>query len=296
MNFFDPAKNKRISTVSPIIAALIAGTYYIAMKLNFDADIGHFARGSVPFIICVVLSVLSGAVAVLTYYSAKKYDLERNDSVQPVYVFGAVLASILSVAILIFGLRDMKLTVLSAGGTFTSLSADNKLEFVSLLLSPMIAAAYILTLVKQTRNTWPHTLCCIFAALCLNVYLFACYFDFSLPLNSPVRNYITVMDSSILLFFLSEAKLSFVNEKNRVSYAFSYFASFLCSTVTLGISLGMFLSRLLNPIANDPQPNMLVCAMFFAVSVTALARLNSLEAREKVKEEPESEPAAEENN
>lgn len=296
MNFFDPVKNKRIATVSPIIAALIAGTYYIAMKLNFDADIGHFARGSVPFIICVVLSVLSGVVAVLTYYSAKKYDLERNDSVQPVYVFGAVLASILSVAILIFGLRDMKLTVLSATGTFTSLSADNKLEFVSLLLSPMIAVAYILTLVKKTRNTWAHTLFCIFAALCLNVYLFACYFDFSLPLNSPIRNFVTVMDSSILLFFLSEAKLSFVNEQNRVSYAFSYFASLLCSTVTLGISLGMFLSRLLNPITNDPQPNLLVCAMYFAVSVTAFARLNSLEARERVKEKPESEPAAEDNN
>ena len=61
MNFFNPAKNKRIAIVSPIIAALIAGTYYIAMKMDFDADIGHFARGSVPFIICVVLSVISGA-------------------------------------------------------------------------------------------------------------------------------------------------------------------------------------------------------------------------------------------
>lgn len=37
MNFFDPAKNKRIAIVSPIIAALIAGTYYIAMKMDFDA-------------------------------------------------------------------------------------------------------------------------------------------------------------------------------------------------------------------------------------------------------------------
>ena len=85
-----------------------------------------------------------------------------------------------------------------------------------------------------------------------------------------------------------------MNEKNRVSYAFSYFASFLCSTITLGISLGMFLSRLLNPIINDPQPNLLKCAMYFAVSVTALARLNSLEGREKVAET--TEPAAEENN
>ncbi len=289
MNFFDPAKNKRIAIVSPIIAALIAGTYYIAMKMDFDADIGHFARGSVPFIICVVLSVISGAVAVLSYYSAKKYDLERSDNVPPTYVFGAVLASILSFAVLFFGLRDMKLTVLSAGGTFTSLSADNKLEFVSLLLSPTIAGAYILTLVKQTRNTWSHTLFCIFAALCMNVYLFACYFDFSLPLNSPVRNYITVMDSAMLLFFLSEAKLSFVNEKNRVSYAFSYFASFLCSTITLGISLGMFLSRLLSPVVNDPQPNLLKCAMYFAVSVTALARLNSLGAKEKTAPDTENE-------
>ena len=107
MNFFDPAKNKRIAIVSPIIAALIAGTYYIAMKMDFDADIGHFARGSVPFIICVVLSVISGAVAVLSYYSAKKYDLERSDNVPPTYVFGAVLASILSFAVLFFGLRDM---------------------------------------------------------------------------------------------------------------------------------------------------------------------------------------------
>ena len=86
MNFFDPAKNKRIAIVSPIIAALIAGTYYIAMKMDFDADIGHFARGSVPFIICVVLSVISGAVAVLSYYSAKKYDLETTS---PRHMFSA---------------------------------------------------------------------------------------------------------------------------------------------------------------------------------------------------------------
>ena len=104
MNFFDPAKNKRIAIVSPIIAALIAGTYYIAMKSDFDADIGHFARGSVPFIICVVLSVLSGAVAVLSYYSAKKYDLERSDNVPPTYVFGEK-----------YGLRDSSLTALLIG-------------------------------------------------------------------------------------------------------------------------------------------------------------------------------------
>lgn len=72
----------------------------------------------------------------MSYYSAKKYDLDRSDSVSPTYVFGAVLASILSFAVLFFGLRDMKLTVLSAGGTFTSLSVDNKAGVLSRCCCP----------------------------------------------------------------------------------------------------------------------------------------------------------------
>lgn len=293
MNFFDPAKNKLLRIICPVLALIIGVSYFAAMKLDFDEDIGHFASGSVPFIVSIVFTVIAAVLSAASYFSAKKYDIVEDEGLSFIYVFGAVFASALSVTVLFTGLSDMRLTAIGSYGTFSVsvLSTQNKFELVSLILSPALAVSYILSLFDKTRKSWVRTLFCILSSLCMIFYLFSSYFDFSLPLNSPVKNYLIVLYSSSLLFLLSEARLSFKAAENRASYAFTCFSSLLSSSAALGISLGMLAHRVFNPLINDPNPSVLQCAMFFAVSLTAFARLCSLHEREKGKKPAEEEAA-----
>ncbi len=281
MNFFDPSKNKILRIICPLLALVICVSYCAAMKLDFDENIGHFASHSVPFAVCVIFTVISALLAALSYFPSKNYDIVSDDDYSLVYVFGAVFASALSVSVLFTGLNDMRLT--SMGGVFSlsGLSTQAKLEFCSIILSPTVAVSYILSLFSKTKKTRVRTLFCTLSALCIVFYLFSCYFDFSLPLNSPVRNYIIVLYSCSMLFVLSEARLSFAKDENRASYALSCFSSLLSSSVALGISAGMLAHRVFSPLINDPNPSVTQCAMFFAISLTALARLWSIKECEK---------------
>ncbi|MGN1410327.1 MAG: hypothetical protein ACI4XJ_09140 [Eubacteriales bacterium] len=276
MNFLTPAKCKRLPIIYIVFAALTAVTYFFAMKNDFDADIGHFAFGSVPFYICASVTALSALAAVISSYSSKKYVYASIPENGAVYYFGACLSAILALVIFVIGLGDMRLTVLSGGASFSSLPAKLKFELFELILTPFIAVSYILSLFEKTKVSKIRAALTVLAAVSLNLSLFSCYFDFSIPLNSPVRNYITIMDSSILLFLLSEARLSFPAEEKRASYSFSVFASGVSASVTLGISAGMILLRLICPIADDPNPDLYRCALYFAISLTAEARLFSL--------------------
>lgn len=276
MNFLTPAKEKRLPIIFVILAAVTAVTYFFAMKNDFDADIGHFSLGSIPFYICAAATAVSALAAVASAYSSKKFVCSSTPENGAVYYFGACLAAVISLVLFAVGLRDMRLTVLSGGAAVSSLSVKSKFELAELILTPFIALSYLLSLIGRTKVSGIRSAVTVLAALSLNLSLFACYFDFSLPLNSPVRNYTTIIDSSVLLFLLSEARLSFPAEEKRASYSFSVLASALASSVTLGISAGMLLHRLICPISGDPNPDLYRCALYFAISLTAAARLFSL--------------------
>lgn len=295
MNFLTPAKCKRLPIIYIVFAALTAVTYFFAMKNDFDADIGHFAIGSVPFYICASVTALSALAAVISSYSSKKYAYASIPENGAVYYFGACLSAILALVIFVIGLGDMRLTVISSGASVSSLPAKSKFELFELILTPFIAISYILSLFEKTKVSGIRAALTVLAAVSLNLSLFACYFDFSIPLNSPVRNYITIIDSSLLLFLLSEARLSFPAEERRASYSFSVFASALSASITLGISAGMILHRLICPMVEDPNPDLYSCALYFAISLTAAARLFSLTrcAADKPAEDKSNEKTAE---
>lgn len=289
MNFFDPEKNRFIRAVFPFCAAVGAASFYMAMRNDFEADIAHFARGSVPFIICVVFTILAAVLSCVTYFATKNHGTLEEVKPGMLLTTANLLTAVSSVAVFVTGLTDLRINVMTGSGSISMLSAD-KLEVLCVILTPAVTVSAILSVIERTRNTAIHTFFCILTMLYFNLKLFAGYFDFSTAINGPVRNYVSIILSAVLLFSFSEARISFGKRENRSTYAYSFFASSLCASITLGISTAMLLYRATCPTTiNDPTPSIYSCALYFAVSLTALARLISLKPKKETVPETSTE-------
>ncbi len=281
MNFFDPEKNRFIKAVFPCCAAVSAASFYMAMRNDFEADIAHFARGSVPFILCIAFTIIAAVLSCVTYFATKNHGGVEDGKPGMLLTTAYLLIAVSSAAVFVTGLTDLRLNVMTSSGSIALLSAD-KLDLFCVILTPVVTVSAILSVIDRTRNTAIHTFFCILTMLYFNLKLFAGYFDFSTAINGPVRNYVSIILSAVLLFSFSEARISFGKRENRSSYAYSFFASSLCASVALGISVSMLLYRATCPTAiNDPTPSIYSCALYAAVSLAALARLISLKPKKE---------------
>ena len=279
MNLPTPAKQKRLPVLFLILSAVTAIAYFLAVKLDFEEDIGHFAYGSAAFIICAASIAVSVVLSVIISLGSKKYAITAAPVNSSFYTFASCFAAALSLAVFVTGLSDAQLSFLTSTGSrlsFSALDIKSKLMILETLATPFIAVSFIMSLLEKTRVSSLRAVMTTLAALSINVSMFVCYFDSSLPLNSPVKYIITIAESCLLLFLLSEARLAFAKSENRASYAFSVLASALTASTSLGISAGMVLSKLFSPLSVDPNLPFLTSAMYLAISLCAAARLISL--------------------
>ena len=103
--------------------------------------------------------------------------------------------------------------------------------------------------------------------------MFADYFNFELPLNSPVRNFVTVAKAAVLLYLLSEARFSFGAASHRPVVTQTVFAAGLTASVTLGYSLGALIASVFGGIASDPNPGVFELALLASIGIHAAGRL-----------------------
>ena len=105
--------------------------------------------------------------------------------------------------------------------------------------------------------------------------MFACYFDFTLPLNSPVRNLITIAQAGVMLVLLSEVRLALSHELRSTS-PFLVFTSAFAASAVLGISFGLCVYGFVSPDAAGMGISVYRFACYFGVSLLALSRLSAL--------------------
>ncbi len=255
---------KKLAFVFPFLALVIAVGYFLALKSDFDASIGHFASDSVWFYIsCAGTAVSAALAAVLSKLASKKISITQHPEHNVLSVFGSVFAAIVSVVLLISSATDISLGLLGKFGKYAA------------YLLPFIALSCILSLVPSLKTGAIRVICTMLGALSVNLTMFDLYFDFSIPLNSPVRNFTTIASVAVMLFLFSEARLAFRLDEKKALAPFTIFANASAASCSLGISVGALLSKIFAPIAGDPNMSLYQLALYAALSLIALSRLLS---------------------
>ena len=280
----------------PVLGLLLAVLYPLAMSRDFEFSIGHFARGSVLFGLVTALSVCGILAAILSSLPfARGHALSSLPAPGPVSVFGAVLGACMAVWIPIRLISTYSLDL--ANQTAQSLSPV-KLALAAGLTGLSLAAALPLSLSDEKRRTAYGVILILAGALSVNISMFAAYFDFSVPLNSPVRNLTTLAQASVLLFLLAEARISLTpkEEPSSLPPSFQIFTSAVCAVFGIGIGGGGAVWQIARSfsfgseiIGKTPEPNLLLArlALYLAVGCVAADRLWHTDLRKLTAEEIE---------
>lgn len=263
--------------------ALVLGVCYaLAMARDFDFRIGHFALDSIPFYIAAVIAGLGVLFTATAYFSAgmKIYDPIPEPSPRSAF------ASVLAAAMCLLVLYDAVRTAAAAVPTTAKTPSPENLGLWSAIAGLFLAASVLLGFFGENRGlkTLP-VVCAVIGALSVNLAMFACYFNFTVPLNSPVRNLTTLMQAAILLFLFSEARLTLVKGPKELPVPFQIATQFAAVILGMGISLGGILWRLLrtvsaafepySPLTAGPDPTLPLprLVLYLALSLLALDRL-----------------------
>lgn len=256
-------KLHRIAAVVLItLAAVIAASFFLAMRSDFDYTIGHFDSSSLTFNILKAAAVAAAVVCCALALVARRSASFADDPAEtPITTFAAVLTALMCVIGLVSSAFDISLGV----------SVD-KFGMVSLVLLPFIGISMILSLIPSLSHSRLRQITAILAILSVNFSMFSDYFDFTLPLNSPIRNLVTVMKSAALIYLLSEARFSFGIKSGRAAVPFFILASGTAGSLTLGYSVGAALFSILNTTADNPNPDLISLALYAAIGIHAIGR------------------------
>lgn len=270
--------------VLPILGLVIALFLSTGLTTAFDDAIGHFEYGAVTFYVtaagiaaAAVISALLGRLA-REKFSFAAYPESMPMSACALY-FTAVMAAVTSAA----ELYDIYVLRTHAAGA---------LEILAAALLPALTLSAVLGAHEKTRHSVLRIIFALLAVLALNLNMFACYFDFTLPLNSPVRNIITIAQAGTMLVLLSEVRLA-LSPETRATSPFFVFTSAFAASAVLGISFALCVYAFVSPDAAAMGISVYRFACYFGVSLLALSRLlalNGAAGTYVAPPEPETEP------
>lgn len=256
-----------------ILASIIAVIYFFALRNDFNFTIGHFENGSVLsalLLVAIILSVVVSAAAAV--FSQKKASITSYPEPRGAFVFFAVFAAVMAL-----------FTCTSTISDIMSGAHSSKLKLISEAALPFISATMIFLCVPRMRTSHAARICSIISVFSINLYILACYFDQTLPINSPVRNTVLLAQISFMLFFLSETRLTFgftesggKPSASRALMPFFIFACSSCGAITTGVSAGALLFELTTKGHPELHPSMYRLAMYAAVGILAVIRAFSV--------------------
>lgn len=251
---------EKLFLLLPILGVVIAIAYFLAMRQDFEYDIQHFATDSVWFWVFtsanIAAAVISAALAILP---KKSVVVAKLPAPSPLSLFAAILSIIMAIGVFVTEIGEI-------AGPIQKLAS-----FLTLFI-PASMAVYC---IEKYRGSSIHRIIALLGAASVNLIMFARYFDFSQPLNGPVRNVTTLIHCAVLLFLLSELRLSFGISSNRVTTAFYIFSSAVASSIALGFSVGGILYNVTSDSIGNPNESILRLGLYVAVAMVAIDRLLS---------------------
>jgi len=267
----------RILRGIPGILALAAAVLWpLVLLLDFDTDIGHIAKGSVLFVLLCVCLGLGCAAALALSFSAGRVRLYRYPKTGMSETFFGILTAAL------FGIRFVQ-------DAYYLLFPKEITDIADL----PVAGSALLPLLEKLA-VWCSLFCVLYflciglgkrgavtalfglgAALDMMLVLFRDYFDFTLPLNSPLRNMTLVLCVSVLLFLLAEVRMHV--DLWYVEMPFALFADLLLILVGGGIGLGQCVLFFLD--GAPMEISLLEQAAYVSMAGLALCRLHQYPSR-----------------
>jgi hypothetical protein len=264
------------ATASAILAAVIALSYFFALRFDFDYSIGHFERGSALFYILVGAIIAAVAIpAGVAIYSKGKASITALPAPSGAPVFLAVFSAAMAIFAFSAAIPDISKHVITS-----------KLAMIAVFGLIVIALALITTAIPKTNTSAIAQIALALAAVAMNVHILASYFDQTLPLNSPVRYVTMLAELCVMFFLLSEARLAFGTKSiggreiaHRASFRFFVFANNIAA-LSLGFSVGALAHELIpggTHTFTANHPSVLRLAMYASLGVLALVRAHSIE-------------------
>ena len=264
--------HKIISTVLFALAAVMAGAYFLAMKFDFDFSIAHFATDSFAFWLFAVSAGIAAVLAVvLTLACPKKATLSASPPPSPLSLFSGILALIITV--MNTEIKSGREAIRIAKETLGKAQPVLYMQLIGSVTILAVAAVFILYSIDSQRGKTAHKIAAILAPLSINLTMFARYFDFSQPLNGPVRNVTIIIHCAVLLFLLSEARLAF---GDRVTARFYVFASSVAASIGLGFSVGGIIWGIVDSSSPNPGESIARLAIYLSIGFIAIERLTVL--------------------
>ncbi len=250
----------------PVLALVIAFGISVGLIFDFDMGIGYFNFGSPWLFLLSAGIILSAVLAAIFGIAAKeKFSLSAFPPATPLSTFASYFAGIMALVLFVMDIYD---------AVYLSLGTSSRLSMIASLLLPAITVSMILGCYKKTRQSVVRIVFTMLAALSVNLTMFACYFDSTLAINSPVRNMITIAQAAILLFLLSEARLSISLE--RATAPFMIFTAAISASAALGISIGLLIFRFDAQADYGFRLSAYRYACYVAIGLLAFTRLLSL--------------------
>ncbi len=274
------ARIYRVAAIAAIVLAFAVGAgYALALLRGFDSEIMHFDP-TVWFWLFSGAMILSSIIGIVLAALSRGYVLtlpanrRRNFAEYLGRIFGALAA------VNVFG-RFIK-------NRFIDRLYLTRFDTIVGWLALFIAVALLLGLAKDPRKAKVFAEANILATVAMVAVIFAEYFDFSSPVNGPVRNAETVALCSSLLVLLSETRISFPDDIVPSGAPFAVFANFIASSAALGVSAMCFL-----PLIADKTLYGIIevdyLAVVLGISLVALARMFSLSDMLQIPQPPKEE-------
>lgn len=269
-----------------ILGLVTAAALSCGLVFEFDEDVGHFAFGALSFYLTA--AGVAGAAAVSAFlgkYAQGKFSLNAFPDTAPLSTGASYFSAFLAIITAAASLYDIYMINLGV--------TASRLEIAAVCLLPALPVSLILGAHEKYRTSVVRIVFALLAALAVNVHMFACYFDFTLPLNSAVRNLITITQAGVVLLLLSEARLALSHE-TRATAPFLVFTSAFAASAVAGISLGLCVFAFVSPNAMTMEISVYRFACYFGIGLLGLSRLLALNTAAGPYVPP-PEPAKEEN-
>ncbi len=274
--------------VSLVLALVTAVSLILALKYSFDFTLGYFDYSSPAFVVLETSAVLGVILALAAALTSRNYVLAKRPVENIATVFGGTFASV----ICLFNIFGQASDLAKGGFSIGELENTAKLNLLTALLQIFIPVFFLLVLSNKTRVSRIRGAVGSLGAMSFVAYLFASYFDFTLPINSPMRYLNVIATGCCALFMLGESRLAFPKTANRPPYRLSLVSSALSTAVCLGISVGFIISSyfITGAAEINPNPPILFSALYAAVSITSAGRLLSLKSCGKFSPKPKDKP------
>lgn len=254
----------------PILALLAGVACALTLLLDFDSGISHIQKDSLWF--ALTLAFWSSGIVLLLFAifpfgrRVRQYRPAKADT-------GVTFCGFFTAAMLcLLSLRQLYTAFTTAPDTdaVVDILPLTKLAAVFLLMG----AFYFLYVGLGKRDPQGNTLGMVLSlAACVAVImvLFRDYFDFTLPLNSPLRHLATLAWSGLLLFLLSEARMQV-----DLWYTNVPFTIFACLFAVLFTGAYGLTGVIVALAGQSLQFDLIQSAMFLGVGALAFFRVRQL--------------------